>query len=178
MMRRPEKNEYASYYDTYIKRICDTDIIRVLEEQTDKAVTFIKSIPEEKGAYRYAEGKWSVKDVLGHITDTERVFGYRALRFARGDSTEVPGFEQDDYVPAAKAWKRTMADLAEELYHLRKANLLMLKALGEEELSRGGIASKNYMSVRAAAYVLAGHLDHHINFLKERYLSEPNFISA
>lgn len=176
---RPEKTEYASFYETYIKLIGDKDIIPVLEEQLESADKFIRAIPEEKGNYRYAEGKWSVKDVLGHIVDNERVFGYRALRFARGDETKLPGYEQDDYVPAANSGKRKIAELADELYHLRKANLLMLKTFGEAELSRGGIASGNRMTVRAIAYVLAGHERHHLNVLKEKYLSaEPNFISA
>jgi uncharacterized damage-inducible protein DinB len=158
------------YYDSYIDRVRDKEPLKVLEDQMNSTQDLFTSISDEKGNFAYAEGKWTIKELIGHLIDSERVFGYRALRFARGDKTELPGFEQDDYVAAADFSKRSLSDLAEEFYLVRKSNLLLFKSFSEEELSRTGIANDGEVSVEALLHIIAGHENHHINVIKEKYL--------
>lgn len=158
------------YYDSYIDRVRDKEPLKVLEDQMNSTQDLFTSISDEKGNFAYAEGKWTIKELIGHLIDSERVFGYRALRFARGDKTELPGFEQDDYVAAADFSKRSLSDLAEEFYLVRKSNLLLFKSFSEEELSRTGIANGGEVSVEALLYIIVGHENHHINVIKEKYL--------
>lgn len=170
-MKKPEANEYAQYYSRYTTLVPEGDIVATLEAQTKQFVAFLRAMPEAKGDYRYAAGKWSVKELLGHVIDGERIFSYRALRFARGDETALPGFEQDDYVRAAGHGRSTLADLIEEFELMRKANILMLKQLDEAAWLRRGTASGFEISVRALAHILVGHVEHHGKVLREKYLT-------
>lgn len=167
---RPAPNEYAPYYGRYIALVPDGPIVETLRDQIVETTTFLASLPEAKGDHRYQPGKWSVKEVIGHMIDSERVFSYRALRFARRDETPLPGFEQDDYVPAGAFGRRTLRDLIEEFRAVREATVLLYRHLDEEALSRSGIANENRMSVRALAWSIAGHERHHARVIRELYL--------
>jgi len=142
-----------------------------MEKQLKDIPAYIKSIPESKSEFRYAEGKWTIKQLISHITDCERVFSYRALTFARGESTNLPGFDQDIWIQNIDFSKYTLADLAEEFEIVRKGTLLVYKTLSEEALLRKGIANKNEVTVRAIAYITAGHAEHHLNILRDRYIN-------
>ena len=170
-MMRPEKNEYFHYYETYVSLVNETDIVVAFESQSDELSELFDSISEEKSAFAYAEGKWSIKELVGHLIDGERMFGYRALRISRGDETPIEGFEQDGYVENAPFNDYGFSDLAEELKLVRKANILFFKHLKENDWKRMGTASGNPVSVRALAYIMVGHVRHHTNILRDRYLS-------
>lgn len=167
---RPAPAEHAPYYGKYIALVTENDAIAALESQLTDALPLLRSIPEAKGEHRYAPGKWSIKEVLGHLIDAERVFSYRALRFARKDETPLPGFEEKDYVPAGNFGARPLADLIEELEIVRTASLQLFRPLDADAWNRRGVASDNLMSVRALAFVIAGHGRHHVEILKTRYL--------
>jgi len=169
-MKRPETNEFVPYYGGYISTIGDDDVIAVLDAQTEELRSIISSIPEEKGSYAYAAGKWTIKEVLSHIIDGERIFAYRILRISRGDKTPIEGFEQDDYIETSNANNRTFASLIDEFDFQRRANLLMLANISDEASQLMGNSSGNTISVRAVIYILAGHVRHHVNILKEKYL--------
>ncbi|MBZ5706438.1 MAG: DinB family protein [Acidobacteriia bacterium] len=166
---RPEANEYDPYYDRYISLVPGADIITTLRTQLDQTTAILSAVSEEKAGYRYAPGKWSVKEVLGHLTDTERIFAYRALRIARNDRTPIEGFEQDDYVRFGPFSDCRLVDLVQEFGHVRRASLSLLRNLDENVWSRRGIANKSEISVRALAFILAGHELHHRKVLKEKY---------
>lgn len=167
---RPEANEFDSYYERYVSLVKGGDIIAALKNQSAETTNLLNKIDAEKADFRYAEGKWSVKEVVGHLIDTERIFAYRALRIARGDRTPIEGYEQDDYIKNAEFAECSLADLAEEFALLRRANLLMFKNLSETVWHRRGAANNNEISVRALAYISAGHEIYHVDILKERYL--------
>lgn len=171
IIARPKPGEYAPYYDRYLEAVPDGDLLRLLEEGAEEVLDLLRAFGEDRGDYRYAPGKWSVKEVVGHVTDTERVFAYRALRFARGDTTPLPGFDQDQYVAAAGFNRRLLADVAEEFTDVRKATVKLLAGLDAQALRRAGVASGHLMSVRAAAWIIAGHEQHHAQLLRERYLT-------
>lgn len=170
MKNFPEATEYAPYYAGYVSLVPEGDILTTLAEQMDSTVRFLRSIDEEKASHRYAAGKWSIKELVGHITDGERIFAYRALRFARNDKTELPGFEQDDYIRNASFDAIPFDELVREFELVRGANLLMFKHLDAEAWLRRGVASEAEVSVRALAFIMAGHVQHHIEILKTRYL--------
>jgi uncharacterized damage-inducible protein DinB len=166
-----KSNEYASFYGGYINQVSDEyTLIEELEISVHRLVKFVREIPMDKFDYRYAEGKWTIKDILQHLIDAERVFAYRALRFARNDKTELPGFEEDDYVLEANANKRSIQDLLTELLIVRQSTLALFKTFGNEQLLHIGIASNNPMSVRALGFVIIGHQNHHQKVFEERYL--------
>jgi uncharacterized damage-inducible protein DinB len=167
---RPAADEYNAYYDRYITKVPDGDIVQQLASQVSSTIELLESIPESKGDYRYAEGKWSLKESVLHVIDAERIFAYRALRIARGDKTPLPGFEQDDYVKFSRGAERTLHDIAEELGQVRQASVALFKHLDEEAMSRRGTASNNPVTPRALAYIIAGHERHHVQILRERYL--------
>jgi hypothetical protein len=169
---RPNKTEYAAYYETYVSLVEETDIISAMKNQADELREIFSQMSGEKGLYRYATGKWSIKELLGHLIDGERVFAYRALRFARADKTELAGFDQDPYIENANFDSVKLQDLLEELLSLRNANMLFFNNLSEEAWNRTGVASENEISVRAVAYILVGHIRHHVKILKEKYLAE------
>ena len=171
-MNRPSKNEYAEYYERYISLVSETDIVSAMQNQLHEAERFFAEITEEKAHYAYAEDKWTIKEVIGHLTDGERIFAYRALRISRADETPIEGFEQDGYIENSNFNSMKLADLIEEFTLLRKANLILFKNLTEDAWLRTGTASDATVSVRALAFIMVGHIRHHIEILRERYLSE------
>ncbi len=167
---RPEKTEYAPYYERYISLVADGDIVGTLGKQLEETLALIRGIPEARGGFRYAEGKWSVKELIGHVIDSERVFAYRALRFGRGDATSLSGFEQDDFVRGADFDGRSLNDLASEYEHVRRATISLFANLDEAAWNRRGAANNNEVSVRGLAFIVAGHERHHLEILRTRYL--------
>lgn len=168
-----KSDEYPAIYNNYVEHVVG-DVLAVLQEQLDSFTEFIRSIPEDMGDYAYAEDKWTIKEVLCHILDTERVMVYRALRFSRNDMTELEAFEQDEFVQNARHNERSFDSISEEFMYLRKANLLFFETLNESELERKGMASGRLVTVKAFLYVIAGHLTHHRIILKERYLNNES----
>jgi len=167
-MNRPQTHEYPAWAETYIKLVGE-NVIELLEKQAIEFPDFINSLIE-KADYAYAPEKWTIKELIGHIIDTERVFVYRLMCFARGEQHALPGFEEDDYVANAHFSDRSLLSLSEEFAHLRKSNLYLIKSLTEKELNRSGTASERQITVRAILFVMAGHIMHHVGIIKERYL--------
>ncbi len=168
---RPAKDEFAPYYSMYIDLVPEGDIVGILSHQLEETLALLRGVSEEKAGFRYAPDKWSIKELIGHLNDTERIMAYRALRFARNDQKPLSGFEQDDYVSAAMSDKSSLADLASELEHVRKANIFLFRQLSNEAWQRRGLANDKEISVRALAYIIAGHERHHIEILRSRYLT-------
>ncbi len=166
---RPNPADYNSYYETYIKEIEGNDILKILNEQNKKTQEVLNSFSEHKGNYRYADGKWTVKEVVGHLLDTERVFAYRALCIARGEKKSLPGFEQDDYVKDGNFNSRNLSDLNYEFRLLRESNLLLFRSFSEDMLNKRGTANSSAITVRAILWIIAGHEKHHVKILLERY---------
>ena len=167
---RPQPAEYAPYYDRYISLIQGNDILAALDEQRRQMLLLLSGRTESDGDLRYAPEKWSLKEVLGHINDTERIMSYRALRIARGDATPIEGFEQDDYVRNGPFALRPLADLIEDYIAVRRATVSLFRNLDEAAWTRQGVANKNEMTVRALAYIIAGHELHHRRIIEEKYL--------
>lgn len=166
-----QPDEYAGFYVNYINQVSDEyTLVEELEISVHRLVKFVQNIPLDKFDYRYAEGKWTIKDILLHLIDAERIFSYRALRFARNDKTELPGFEENDYVDQANANSRSIQDLLSELLIVRQSSMALFKSFSEEQLVRQGIASNNIMSVRALGFTIIGHQNHHQRVFQERYL--------
>lgn len=171
MIPRPDASEHLPYFSRYIDQVPDGDLVQMLGAQADATLALIRGLPESRGGDQYAPGKWSIRQVLAHVIDTERVFAYRALRIARGDTTPLPGFDENAYADASNAEARTLADLGDEFHHLRLANIAMFRALDDDALARRGTASGAETSVRALAWMLAGHELHHRALLIDRYLA-------
>lgn len=171
-MQPPEKTEYAPYYETYVSLVNETDVVTTLENQLTEMQNLLGEITEEKGAHAYAEGKWTIKELIGHLNDGEKIFAYRALRIARADKTPMEGFEQDGYIENSNFNDWQLADLMEEFTLLRRANILFFKNLTEEAWTRAGTASGSPVSVKALAYIIIGHVRHHTNILRSRYLNQ------
>lgn len=169
-MDRPEKTEYDPYYETYVSLVPGGDLLGVLEGQPAELRSIFAGMPEEKGGFAYAEGKWTIKELLGHLTDGERMFMYRIFRISRGDATPIEGFEQDGYIENGRFNQRSFDDLLEEFNLLRQANMIFFSTLADVAWLRMGTANNCEISVRALAYIMAGHIKHHINVLKSRYL--------
>ena len=170
MNRRPTKNEYAAFYANYIHQIVGDDILEILAQHTTESIAFINDIAEEKWNFRYAENKWSIKELYIHIIDTERIMAYRALRVARNDKTPLAGYEQDDYVPFSAVEQRTKASIIAEYQAVRQASITLFQNFTPEMWKRSGTASGWSISVLALAYIIVGHEKHHVQVLKERYL--------
>jgi hypothetical protein len=168
MIERPTQSEYAPFYAGYIAAVPEGDILKLLERQASE-LRQLDATPAEKETFRYAEGKWSVREVVGHMIDGERVFAYRALRISRGDETPLPGFEENKFVAASNFNGRTLSSLVDELALVRKANLPLFNSLAPEQWTRLGTASGHPVSVRALAFIMAGHMNHHLNILRDRY---------
>ncbi len=166
---RPQEGDYAPYYGSYIALVKGNDVIDALEKSNVSTQAFLKTIPEAKGNFAYAEGKWSVKQVLLHLADSERVFTYRALSIGRGDTISLPGFDENIWADNSAPEKRTIADVAEEFSLARKNTIHLFKTFDKETLSRKGVANNNPVSVLALGFMIAGHEIHHMNVLKERY---------
>jgi hypothetical protein len=169
MILRPKVGEYAPYYERYIALVQGEDILSTLDQQRRQTMLLLSGRDEEDGNYRYAPDKWSAKEVLGHVCDTERIFAYRALRISRGDSTPLAGFEQDDYVRNGPFGNLSISDLVEEFIAVRRATISLLRNLDEAAWMRRGIANNNEVTVRALAYIIAGHELHHRRILEEKY---------
>jgi hypothetical protein len=169
-MNRPVETEYATYYQSYVNQVTENDIIAVLRSELDDLDVLLDRVPAEKETYAYEPGKWTIRQVVGHLIDGERVFGYRAFCIARGEKQNLPGFEQDDYLQTAPYNNIDLEDLLSEMRLVRQSNIAMFRTLDEEAWSRIGIANNNEVSVRAIAFIMAGHVRHHMNVLRERYL--------
>jgi len=167
---RPATDEFLPYYSRYIQRVPEGDVVTTLSSQIGETLALLRGLPESVATYRYAPDKWSVNEMVGHVIDTEKIFGYRALRFARGDRTPIPGYEQDDYVRGSSANSYPLSELADELETVRKATLYFFRHLDDEAWSRRGTANNAEVSVRALAYIIAGHELHHREMLRSRYL--------
>ena len=167
---RPESGEYAPYYEKYVSLVPHGDILATLEDQAQDTVALLAPHQAE-GESRYAPGKWSVKEALGHVIDTERVFAYRGLRIARNDRTPLPGFEQDDYVKYGPFGQCSLAAMLEEFTSVRQATLSLFRALDEAAWTRRGVANNNEVTVRALTYIIAGHELHHRRIFQEKYFT-------
>lgn len=165
----PTQDEYAPFYAGYVDRVAGRDLHAILERQVGELRALFAPLREEDGAARYEPGKWSVKEVLGHIADTERVMSYRLLRIARGDATPLASFDQDRYVATARSDSRTVESLLAELEAVRASTLALVASLGGEEWGRRGVASGREVSASALAHIIAGHFEHHVAILRERY---------
>ena len=168
---RPDATEYAPFYAGYVARVPDGDIVPQLARQVDDTAALVRGLSDAQGGFRYADGKWSVKEVIGHLADTERVMAYRALRAARGDATPLPPFDENLFVANARFDARTLPDLVAELRAVRAATIAFLSRLTSDEGARRGVASGHEVSARALAWIIAGHELHHAAVLRERYLS-------
>ena len=167
----PDPEEYASYYGRYISLVQGADVLRTLDSQRRQMLLLLSGRDEAEGDFRYASGKWSAKELLGHVCDTERIFAYRALRIARGDRTPIEGFEQDDYVRNGPFARAPLAEIIEDYIAVRRATITLLRNLDETAWSRRGVANQNEISVRALAYIIAGHELHHRRILEEKYFT-------
>ncbi|MBK8227915.1 MAG: DinB family protein [Flavobacteriales bacterium] len=170
-IERPASSEFAAYYLPYIARCEGDDLMAVLKLASERFESMTASLPEAMGDHRYAEGKWSIKEVLQHLIDCERVFAYRALRFARNDATELHGFDEDAYAPAAEADRRSMPDLRSEHAAVRAASIALFGSFTRAMLLRHGTANGNHFSVRALGWAIAGHEQHHLDVINQRYLA-------
>ncbi|HEY1272673.1 MAG TPA: DinB family protein [Terriglobales bacterium] len=166
----PQATEYAPYYEGYISLVPAGNIVDHLERQIRETTALLSGLGEDRANFRYAPGKWSVKQLVAHICDGERIMAYRALRFSRNDQTPIEGYEQDDYVQFSPAERCSLAELVDELVAVRRTTVQLFRALDEEAWARRGVANENEMTVRALAYVIAGHELHHRKILKEKYL--------
>jgi hypothetical protein len=168
---RPKPGEYAPYYERYISLVEGNDILATLDAQRRQMMLLLSGRDEADGTFRYAPGKWTANEVLGHVCDTERIFAYRALRMARGDQTPIEGFEQDDYVKNGPFVQLPLAEIIEDFIAVRRATLTLFRNLDEPAWGRRGVANKNEVTVRALAYTIAGHELHHRRILEEKYFA-------
>ncbi|MFL5608054.1 MAG: DinB family protein [Gemmatimonadaceae bacterium] len=166
---RPDATEYAPFYANYVAAVPEADVVSALRNSGQEITAALSAIPESRGGFRYADGKWSIRELIGHVIDAERIFTYRALRLARGDSTPLPAFEENEYVRVAGSDARTVADLVDELRAVRESTVRMFASFPEEAWTRTGTVSGRPASVRALAYITAGHARHHLAILRDRY---------
>jgi hypothetical protein len=167
---KPADDEFAPFYAGYVKRAPDGDIVETMDLQLKETLSLLGSLPESMGDRTYAPGKWTIREIIGHLSDAERVFSYRALRFARADTAPVEGFDEDKYVANGAFGKRSLDDLLGEFEHLRRSSIYLFAGLSEEAFSMRGTASGKEITVRALAFVLPGHEAHHLDVLRARYL--------
>ena len=166
---RPATSDYDPYYAPYLALVTEEDVLEAIEQQSSATQKLLSTVDERRASHRYAEGKWSIKELMGHVCDAERVFGYRLMAVARGEEKSLPGFDEKAYVASGvfDGWKLT--DLVEHYAHLRRANVLLLRNLPEGALDRRGVANERPVTARAIAWILVGHERHHMNVLRERY---------
>jgi uncharacterized damage-inducible protein DinB len=167
---RPSVDEYAPYYDKYVKRVPDGDIVAILRNQITDTARLLRNAPADRADHAYARGKWTLKEVVGHMIDVERVMSYRALRFSRNDATDLPGFDENDFVANSNFRSRTLPDLVDELEALRVATVHLAKHIDADALLRRGTANNTSATVRGLLYIIAGHELHHLALIRERYL--------
>lgn len=177
-LQRPAEGEFVPYYGKYIDLVPDGDMIEMLARNADETLAFLRAQPPEFADHAYAEGKWTVKEVIGHLCDSERIFAYRLLRFARADESPLTGYDENTYVPAGRFGERTMQSLLEEYAAVRQATIALVAGLADEAWSRSGVANGNPISTRALVYVIAGHELHHRNLLGTRYLTKAAATSS
>lgn len=168
-MKLPSKNDYASFYDEYIKNVTE-DVFQVLEDQLQSTDSYLKAIPESKHDFRYTKGKWTVKQVIGHLIDIERIMSCRALSISRNEKQSLPGFDENNYIIASNYISRDFYNIVDEKKKVRESNLLLFNSFSEEMLEKRGIANKDEATVLAILFIIAGHEIHHLKILKERYL--------
>ena len=166
---RPAAEEHAPYYGRYIAQVADGDVVAILEKQTEDFAGVMRWVPEAKAGHRYAEGKWSVREVVGHLSDSERIFTYRALRIARNDQTPLPGFDEKSFVANGTFEQRTLTNVLDEFLAVRRASIALFGSFTADEWLRRGTASDKPISVRALAWIVAGHERHHLKMLRESY---------
>lgn len=170
-IQRPAGTDYAPFHAGYVQGVPEGDVLAFLERQGRETIALLRGISEKQSQHRYALGKWSIREVVGHMNDAERVFTYRALSFARGDATPLPGFDENSWGASSNADRRTLAELIEDFSSVRAATLALFRGFSEQQIDRSGTASGHRMTVAALAYIAAGHEKHHVKILKERYLS-------
>lgn len=168
-VQRPATTEYAPFYNSYVSAVPDGDLLAFLRQQGEETVTLLRSVKEDRSRFRYGPGKWSIREVAGHLADSERVFTYRALTFARGDATPLPSFEENAWAAVSNADRRPLADHIGELAAIRSATLALFRGFTDVEYARVGTASGHKITVRALAFITAGHELHHVKVLRERY---------
>lgn len=171
MLKSPLAGEYGSYFKTYVEKVPNVDLPSLLELQIEEYTRLLSGVSEVHSKFRYAEGKWSLREVLGHVADTERIMSYRLLRVARGDQTPIPGFEENLFVAHAQADARSIDELLQDFAAVRIATLSLFRQLDDEAWMRVGNVSGHDTSARAIAYIIAGHAIHHIEIMRERYLA-------
>jgi len=169
-MTRPDSTEHAPYFAKYVSLVPDGEIVATLGKQIEDTLGLLGGLSEAQGDLRYAPGKWNVKEVIGHLIDAERIFAYRALRFARNDQTPLAGFDENSYAANSSFGSRRLADLAGEFKCVRESNIYLFKHLDDEAWSRRGVSNQNEISVCALAWITAGHELHHVGILRSRYL--------
>jgi uncharacterized damage-inducible protein DinB len=171
-MTKPDLEAVPLFYKGYVENVKDMDVMVALNQSSKVALNLFRSIPEDMGEYRYSEGKWSIKELLNHMMDAERIFAYRALRISRNDKTPLPGFEENDYAPLANAHARTIAKLTDEMERVRSTTIDLFLSFTPEMLKREGTASNNRISVLHLGYIIAGHETHHRKIITDRYLKK------
>lgn len=169
--KRPQQDEYALYYGKYVDLVPSGDFLEILQDQRRDLLALISPLTDDQAEFRYAQGKWSIKEVIGHITDAERIFAYRLLRIARGDKTPLPGFEQEGYITQGSFSDRPLSDLLQEFSAVRESTICLVRSLSQEAWLRRGTASQKEVSVFALAFIIAGHERHHRIILEKQYLS-------
>ena len=170
MIHRPDDTEYLSYYHRYVSLVPEGDIVVTLARQNEGTLVLLRGLSESQGGFSYAPGKWSIKELVAHLSDAERIFAYRALRFARADATLLPGFEENDYVRNGSFDTFPLTEIISGFAQVRHSTICLFKLMSEEASTRRGKANNAEISVRALAYVIAGHELHHMNVLRTRYL--------
>ena len=168
---RPEADEYAPYYEKYISLVPQGDVVNTMRKQRNDTLTLLRNLSEKQADSRYAPGKWSLKEVVGHIIDTERIFSHRAFRFARNDQTPLPGYEQDDYVREGDFGSHKLTELAADFEYVRRATLSLYSSFNNAAWRRRGVANDNEVSVRAIAHIITGHEAHHMQIIRTKYLN-------
>lgn len=175
MLKRPANDEFAPYYLPYMKAVPEGDIISTLGQQLEDTKLLLKNVSEEQGLFRYGEGKWSIKEVIGHMTDTERVMAYRLLCIARGETVSLPGFDEKQYTAHATFNEQSMEELIDHFSIVRESTLALMKSFDDASWKRKGLANNTEVTVRGVAYIIAGHAIHHCQIIKERYLQSKDF---
>lgn len=170
-MSRPQETDFPEYFARYIAKVSGNNIMEAIQNHAADLTDFYNTLPEEKAAYRYAPGKWTVKEVLQHVTDTERIFSYRVLRIVRKDRTPLPSFDENSYAEYSRANEKSLASIKEEFLAVRKSTDLLLSGLNEEQLAEHGISSNMPVTANAICFIIYGHLIHHKQVLEEKYLS-------
>ncbi|MBO0959733.1 DinB family protein [Neobacillus sp. MM2021_6] len=174
MLQRPVDNEYPKYYVPYVKLVSDGDLLSILKENLAEMVALFEGLSEEDGHFRYATDKWSIKEVLGHMTDTERIMSYRLLRVGRGDQTPLAGFDENDYINGSQFDLLSNKEILEDFKAVRHATITLIQTMADDGWNRKGIANGTEITTRAIAYIIVGHAIHHGKIIKERYLTDLN----